>query len=719
MSRLNQKEKENSLNEVRILASVNSQNVISYKDAFYDLETNCLCIVMEYADDGDLETKIASNEIYKQNYFSEIEIWKIFCGIAHGLKALHDKKVMHRDLKCANIFMNKQGEIKLGDMNVSKVIKMGLVNTQTGTPYYASPEVWKDLPYDYKSDIWSLGCILYEMCTGKPPFRGSNMEQVYNKVIKGAYEPINNSFSNDLKFMVSCLMQTNPKNRPSIDEVINIINSQEGAKKPNLLLEKFNEKNAKGNFNRDSFESQMLNTIKLPNDVKEINNVMPKSKYSVIVKVRNIKSSFVNRNSSSNSNNNNYSKNKNQEFFDADILYDNCVNSESISPLKRDASYNRKIKNNYEEANNNDYYFNENEKANFYENFEDMVSNHLEDNKGKNRDNDQDEYNFDNIGVKNAEEYEANFQEADSEIDLEKFITNKKENKTATILYLNNIRDNNKKYENISYNYNNASGKKIKNTIETEIENYDYGYSETLNLNSIENTNLYEHPNLIDKILNTNNSEEKSLIPSYNNLHTNSANSENNNNIFVSKNSSINTNGKNITKIINEILEDSENNIYEKDLIKFNTNNENNKNLINNQVELINPTNSGNNRAVSANNNKNKTIKNKEKRKPIMLHNKNNSNLNGNFNNTNIKNGINLNLNNHKKTASKANDEIKLLNNSNNIPIISNPSEKTNKNQHNQINNNIKNNYEYHSENVNNYKQLEIPLIRNGNSIKI
>lgn len=82
---------------------------------------------------------------------------------------MHDLKIVHRDIKCANLFLTKEGILKLGDLNVSKVAK-GMLSTQTGTPYYASPEVWQDRPYDLKSDIWSVGCVLFEMCTLQPPF---------------------------------------------------------------------------------------------------------------------------------------------------------------------------------------------------------------------------------------------------------------------------------------------------------------------------------------------------------------------------------------------------------------------------------------------------------------------------------------------------------------------------------------------------------------------
>lgn len=152
---------------------------------------------MEYADYGDLFQKITKHQ-KEQTYFKEDEVWSIFIQIVKGLKALHDAQIFHRDLKSANVFLNKDGTAKLGDMNVSKVAKKGLLYTQTGTPYYASPEVWRDQPYDSKSDIWSLGCVLYESVTLRPPFRADDMAGLYKKVLKGVYPKIPTHFSVDL-----------------------------------------------------------------------------------------------------------------------------------------------------------------------------------------------------------------------------------------------------------------------------------------------------------------------------------------------------------------------------------------------------------------------------------------------------------------------------------------------------------------------------------------
>jgi NIMA (never in mitosis gene a)-related kinase len=134
-----------------------------------------------------------------------------------GLKALHDQNICHRDIKCANLFLTKSGMVKLGDLNVSKVAKKGLMHTQTGPPSYASPEVWKDKPYDNKSDIWSLGCVLYEMITLLPPFRANSMQGLANKVTKGIFDPISSRYSADLHQMIKSCLQVNCAIRPSCD----------------------------------------------------------------------------------------------------------------------------------------------------------------------------------------------------------------------------------------------------------------------------------------------------------------------------------------------------------------------------------------------------------------------------------------------------------------------------------------------------------------------
>jgi NIMA (never in mitosis gene a)-related kinase len=137
---------------------------------------------MEFADCGDLYAHIVQNQ--KEGRQPEEEwVWKMIIQMFRGLKALHSLKILHRDMKSANIFLSNEKLVaKIGDLNVSKVAKKGLLYTQTGTPYYASPEVWRDNPYDHKSDIWSMGCVIYEMVTLKPPFRSETMEGLYKKV---------------------------------------------------------------------------------------------------------------------------------------------------------------------------------------------------------------------------------------------------------------------------------------------------------------------------------------------------------------------------------------------------------------------------------------------------------------------------------------------------------------------------------------------------------
>lgn len=266
ISQLSSKEKENALNEVRILASLNHPNIIGYREAFFDEDSKTLCIVMDLADDGDLEGKIQKN-VKSRGTFAENQIWSFLIQTAQGLKYLHDNKIMHRDLKCANIFNFKNGVLKLGDLNVSTIIKMGMATTQTGTPYYASPEIWADKPYDYKSDIWSVGCIVYELCTLKPPFRGSSLQELYKKVTRGVYDSIPSTYSKDMSTIIGLLLQVNPANRLNCDQILS-----------HDIILKHMKVDTGDIYSEENTKFALLNTIKLPKNMNEINQRLPKKK---------------------------------------------------------------------------------------------------------------------------------------------------------------------------------------------------------------------------------------------------------------------------------------------------------------------------------------------------------------------------------------------------------------------------------------------------------
>ena len=267
---LKPKEKENALNEVRILASINDPNIIGYNEAFFDDASQSLCIIMEHAGGGDLLCK--TNE-HKKNgtFFNEDTIWKYIIQMIKGLRTLHSMKILHRDLKCANVFVTAdQNAVKLGDLNVSKVAKKGLVYTQTGTPYYASPEVWRDEPYDMKSDIWSLGCVIYEMLALKPPFRANDLEGLYKKVQKGIFEKIPARYSTDLSTFTTMCLSIYPSSRPSCDQLLN-----------NSLI----QKRIGGQVTKPLHKSQtpdLLGTIKMPKNMnrKALADKLPKAKYN-------------------------------------------------------------------------------------------------------------------------------------------------------------------------------------------------------------------------------------------------------------------------------------------------------------------------------------------------------------------------------------------------------------------------------------------------------
>jgi len=216
---LTEKEKEEVKQEAFILSSIKSDFVVKYYDSF--LEDDNINIVMEYCDGGDLSEFI----LEKKNIGVLLEekiIWKLFLKITIGLADIHKMKILHRDLKTLNIFLKHGLEVKIGDLGVAKVLlKNSFAQTVIGTPYYLSPEICQEKPYNDKSDVWALGCILYELCTFKHPFEASHQGGLIMKILNNKPEPINSYYSKELSNLVFMLLDKNSKSRPSCVEILN------------------------------------------------------------------------------------------------------------------------------------------------------------------------------------------------------------------------------------------------------------------------------------------------------------------------------------------------------------------------------------------------------------------------------------------------------------------------------------------------------------------
>lgn len=142
-----------------------------------------------------------------------------FVQMALAIKHIHDNKILHRDLKTQNIFMTQAGEIKIGDFGIARVLQH-TYDWAIGTPYYLSPEICQEQPYNQKSDVWSLGCILYEMVTLRHAFDSNSMKGLVLKILRGTYPEIPSHYSEDLKDLISEMLIKDPIKRPSIRKVV-------------------------------------------------------------------------------------------------------------------------------------------------------------------------------------------------------------------------------------------------------------------------------------------------------------------------------------------------------------------------------------------------------------------------------------------------------------------------------------------------------------------
>ena len=217
---INEKEKKQINNEVSCIKKLKHPNIISYKDSFND-EDNYFNIVTTFCEGGDIY-----NKIQKQNgeYFSEEQILNWAVQILLGLDYIHKNDIIHRDIKPQNIFIKNHHIICIGDFGIAKIITQIQTQTMTsiiGTPLYMSPESFND-PHSkhFESDIWSVGCCLYEICNLKHAFGADRWELVFNKVRTGKHQPVNKKYSNELRDIIDSMLNVKPINRPTIPKLL-------------------------------------------------------------------------------------------------------------------------------------------------------------------------------------------------------------------------------------------------------------------------------------------------------------------------------------------------------------------------------------------------------------------------------------------------------------------------------------------------------------------
>ena len=186
---LNERERRSALQEAQLLRELQHPNIVAYVNMH--VTRSKLFLMMQYCDGGDLEQRLAAAK--KAGHFiGDAQLLDWFVQMSLALQYLHERRILHRDLKTANVFLTRSSIVKLGDFGVSRVLSATaeLAKTFVGTPYYLSPELLSNLPYGPASDVWALGCIFYEIATLEHPFDAKNFPMLATKIINTEPEPI-------------------------------------------------------------------------------------------------------------------------------------------------------------------------------------------------------------------------------------------------------------------------------------------------------------------------------------------------------------------------------------------------------------------------------------------------------------------------------------------------------------------------------------------------
>ncbi|KAK9812795.1 hypothetical protein WJX72_003948 [[Myrmecia] bisecta] len=211
-------DREEAIDEARMLASLDSPYVIKHLNSF--IEGTLLNIVMEYASNGTVHQVIKAA---KGKGIAEDRIWKYFLQTLMAIGHIHEHKIIHRDIKTLNLFLDANDNIKVGDLGVARALSNNSIFARTivGTPYYLSPELCEDKPYNEKSDVWALGVVLYECCTGQHPFDAQNEGALIRKILRGVYAPVQGSYSRALISIVDACLTFDVRQRPDARALLN------------------------------------------------------------------------------------------------------------------------------------------------------------------------------------------------------------------------------------------------------------------------------------------------------------------------------------------------------------------------------------------------------------------------------------------------------------------------------------------------------------------
>jgi len=218
VSRMQRQERDSAHLEAKLLAAMEHPNVVRSHESF--VERGKLCIVMDYCSGGDLYKRLQAQ---RGKLLREEQVLDWFVQLCLALKHVHDRKILHRDIKSQNVFISGNGLLKLGDFGVSKVLDSTsqFAATAVGTPYYMSPEICQNQRYDQRSDIWSLGCLLYEICTLKHAFDANNMKMLIHKIVRSSYTPVSSThYTKGLRDIVDSMIAKQPSRRPTVNNLL-------------------------------------------------------------------------------------------------------------------------------------------------------------------------------------------------------------------------------------------------------------------------------------------------------------------------------------------------------------------------------------------------------------------------------------------------------------------------------------------------------------------